>query len=62
MAEAWRLHKHLLYEKLPDDVQLHVFLIFTSAAMPEYQPVEQAIINGIGQLIQMAETQVKKTE
>ncbi len=50
MAEAWRLHKHLLYAHIPEDRQLHLFLIFTDIKMPEYELVQAAVVKGIGKL------------
>ena len=50
MAEAWRLNKHLLYDKVPADEQLHLFLIFTDIKMPEYDTVSVAVIKGIKKL------------
>jgi len=58
MVEAWRLNKHLLYEAMPADQQMHLFLIFTDTAMPEYEPVKDAVVKGIEKLI----TTVKKEE
>jgi hypothetical protein len=51
MAEAWRLHKHTLYAAIPQGQQLHLFLIFTDAAMPEYEVVKEAVVKGIEKLV-----------
>jgi len=50
MAEAWRLHKHTLYASVPNEHQMHLFLIFTDAAMPEYEVVKDAVVKGIEKL------------
>jgi ribonuclease P protein component len=50
MVEAWRLNKHLLYEAVPADRQLHLFFIFTGAALPEYSTVVTAITGCIQKL------------
>jgi ribonuclease P protein component len=52
MAEAWRLNKHTLYAAIPESQQLHLFLIFTDAAMPEYDVVKAAVVKGIGKLVE----------
>jgi len=58
MAEAWRLNKHTLYEAMPEGQQLHLFLIFTDTAMPEYEVVKDAVVKGIGRLVEkMVESQ-----
>lgn len=56
MVEAWRLHKHQLYSAVPADKQLHVFLIFTSAELPEYETVQAAVVKGIGKLRDLSPT------
>ena len=50
MVEAWRLNKHSLYAAIPENLQVHLFLIFTNSAMPEYEVVKEAVIKGIEQL------------
>jgi hypothetical protein len=50
MAEAWRLHKHLLYAVVPADKQLHLFFIFTDIKMPAYLVVKDALVKGIDKL------------
>lgn len=50
MVEAWRLNKHTVYEAIPANQQLHLFFIFTGKEMPEYEPVKNAVIKGIGLL------------
>jgi len=42
MVEAWRLNKHLLYEAVPPDVQVHAFVVFTGTEIPEWVTVEKA--------------------
>jgi ribonuclease P protein component len=51
VVESWRLHKHLLYEAVPADKQVHLFFVFTGKEMPEYEPVKEAVIKAVGQLI-----------
>lgn len=50
MVESWRLNKHLLYPTLPENRQMHLFIIFTGKEMPDYTTVLAAIIKGIGKL------------
>ena len=52
MVEAWRLNKHLLYPSVSPEQQLHLFFIFTDIAMPDYEVVKEAVIKGIGKLIE----------
>jgi hypothetical protein len=47
MVEAWRLNKHILYPSIPEGRQLHLFLIFTDAAMPAFDVVRDAVVKGI---------------
>jgi len=42
MREAYRLHKHELYQKL-DDRQLAVFFVYIGKEMPKYASIENAI-------------------
>jgi ribonuclease P protein component len=51
MVEAWRLNKHILYPVIPEGRQLHLFFIFTDAAMPDYETVKDAVVKGINQLV-----------
>jgi hypothetical protein len=50
MFEAWRLHKATLLTAVPRDKSLHVFLLFTSNELPQYQVVEKAVITAIEKL------------
>ena len=50
LREAWRLNKNSLYQAIPPEVQLHVFLIFTDVKMPAYESISEAVIKGIGRL------------
>lgn len=59
MVEAWRLNKHTLAGKIPADQQLHLFFIFTDKAMPEFEPVQAAVIKGIAQLSKAIEGSTK---
>jgi len=51
MVEAWRHRKHLLPPVVPAGMQLHVFLLFTDAALPEYATVEQAMTTATDRLL-----------
>jgi ribonuclease P protein component len=50
LREAWRLQQHELSEGIPAGKQLHVFLIFTDAALPDYQTVYNAVGKGLTKL------------
>ena len=50
MAESWRLNKAALYPAIPEHLQLHLFLVFTSPKLPDYEPVKNAIVTGLGKL------------
>lgn len=50
MLEAWRLHKHVLYEAVPGNIQIHLFLIYTDKTMPDYNIVEGAVLKAIEHL------------
>jgi len=59
MAEAWRLNKHTLYAVIPEEQQLHLFLIFTDTAMPEYETVKEAVVKGIDRLVESSQSKVE---
>jgi ribonuclease P protein component len=50
LREAWRLNKHSLYETIPANKQLHIFLVFNDKELPEYNIVLEAVIKGIEKL------------
>jgi ribonuclease P protein component len=50
LREAWRLQQHEISEAIPEGRQLHLFLIFTDAALPEYEAVYQAVGKGLAKL------------
>lgn len=56
MSEVWRLNKHTLYAAIPASLQLHVFLVFISADMPDYEVVQQAGIKAMNKLAEIAAT------
>lgn len=58
MREAWRLNKHSLYAAMPDNMQLHVFLVHTGTEMPEFATIQEVVIKGIAAL---QETATKQT-
>jgi ribonuclease P protein component len=47
LREAWRLNKHPLYEAMPAELQLHVFIIFTDTGLPEFATVQEMVQKGI---------------
>ncbi len=47
MREAWRLQKQTLYDVVPADKQLHLFLVFTGKELVEYPVVFDAVSKGI---------------
>jgi ribonuclease P protein component len=47
MREAWRLNKHSLYEAVPAETQLHIFIIYTDNTLPDFTTVQNVIIKGI---------------
>ncbi len=53
IVEAWRLHKHELYAVVPKHLQLHIFFVYTDIKLPEYTPVELAVVAGIEKLAQL---------
>jgi len=56
MVEAWRLHKHLVYDAMPEQMQMHLFLIFGDVNMPDYELVQCKVVKGIERLIQVIAT------
>ena len=49
MREAWRLNKHIL-NTVPPDKQLHIFLIYQTNELPEYELIKTAVFNCIQKL------------
>jgi ribonuclease P protein component len=47
LREAWRLQQHELSALIPEGKQLQLFLVFTDAALPDYQVVYDAVGKGI---------------
>lgn len=50
LREAWRLQQHELSGFIPEEKQLHLFLIFTDATLPEYQTVYEVVGKGLAKL------------
>lgn len=50
LREAWRLNKHKLYEAVPPECHLHIFLIFTDSTLPDIQIANATVIKGIEKL------------
>ena len=50
LVEAWRLNKSQLYSAIPNNVQLHLFFIFTDTKMPDYATALKAVLSGIDKL------------
>lgn len=52
MRESWRLQKHTLIPAIPEESQLHLFLIYTGQELPEYPVVYNAVTKAIPKLQQ----------
>lgn len=52
LREAWRLNKHTLYAAVPEESQLHIFLIFTDNKLPDIETVTAVIKTGIEKLVE----------
>jgi ribonuclease P protein component len=50
IREAWRLHKHKLYELIPSNQHLHLFFIFTGSPNPDFVLINQSVCNAIEML------------
>lgn len=50
LRESWRLQRHALDEHLPEGQHLHVFLILTAKALPDYATVFKATGKALTQL------------
>ncbi|HTN47298.1 MAG TPA: ribonuclease P protein component [Flavipsychrobacter sp.] len=49
LREAWRLHKHEL-DFIPEEQQLHVFLIYTGKEIISFKEIESSVLKCIGKL------------
>jgi hypothetical protein len=47
MREVWRLNKHTLYTLVPEDLQMHLFLVYTDTQFPEINKLEVALKQSI---------------
>src|SRR4051812_34461800 len=43
LRESWRLQQHDLLPHIPEGKQLHLFLLFTDVALPDYDVVFAAV-------------------
>ena len=50
MREAWRLQKHIVYDAIPQDKQLHLFFIFTDTTLPKYDTIRDCVDKAISRL------------
>lgn len=50
LRESWRMQQHELAGLIPEGAQLHLFLVFTDATLPEYKVVYDAVGKGLGRL------------
>ncbi len=50
MFESWRLQKQDFYEVIPENCQVHLFIIFTDTQLPEYTKVFAALTQGVQKL------------
>lgn len=50
MVEAWRLGKHELYQFIPEDKQLHLFIIHTSAEETDFHTLQATMQQAIARL------------
>jgi len=50
LREAWRLQQHKLSEAVPEEKQLHLFLIFSDATLPDYETVYNAVGRALAKL------------
>lgn len=50
LREGWRLQKVELYQVIPADIQLHIFLIYTGDSKQNFETIQLSIIKGIEQL------------
>lgn len=44
LKEAWRLQKHALYEAIPENLQLHCFLIYTGEPLLTFDEAKKAVL------------------
>lgn len=55
IKEAWRLHKHRLYEFVPPQQHLHIFFIFTGSPNPDFGLIQKSVVVAIETLCQQME-------
>ncbi|MCB0699153.1 MAG: ribonuclease P protein component [Chitinophagales bacterium] len=52
MVEAWRQNKAEVYKAIPEDMQLQLFVIFTSTEIADYNTVSTAMQAGMARLVE----------
>ena len=50
LRESWRLQQHKVLQQIPEGNQLHLFLIFTDAVLPDYATVYASVDKSIVKL------------
>lgn len=50
LREAWRLQQHEIIPAIPAESQLHLFLIFSDSALPQYGLVHSTVGKGLARL------------
>lgn len=50
LREAWRLQKETLYQNIATKSQLHIFILFTQRALPDYPTIYDALAKAIAKL------------
>ena len=52
MRETWRLEKQRIYETIPADRQLHIFILFTAPELPHFAEIATAMQKAVLRLVQ----------
>ena len=50
MREAWRLQQSQLWQAIPEDRQLHIFLLCTASELPDFSAVRDAVAKAIAKM------------
>ncbi|WP_190277288.1 ribonuclease P protein component [Taibaiella lutea] len=58
LKEAWRLQKHPLYEAMPQNQQLHCFLIYTGEPLLTFEEAKKAVLKLQQKLIPKLKTDI----
>lgn len=56
MVEAWRTNKSRLYATIPQEMQLHMFLVYVGREIPTFDDLQQVTVDAVAKLSDIIST------